>query len=41
MGQLTEVLNKQIANWTVLYVKLHNSRVKIKKGAVNHQSLSS
>lgn len=21
---LTEVLNKQIANWTVLYVKLHN-----------------
>ncbi|MDQ0189403.1 DNA starvation/stationary phase protection protein [Alicyclobacillus cycloheptanicus] len=22
--QLTEVLNRQIANWTVLYVKLHN-----------------
>lgn len=23
-NQLTEVLNKQIANWSVLYIKLHN-----------------
>lgn len=23
-GNLTDVLNKQIANWSVLYVKLHN-----------------
>lgn len=24
MKQVTDVLNRQIANWTVLYVKLHN-----------------
>jgi starvation-inducible DNA-binding protein len=24
MNQLTDVLNKQIANWSVLYIKLHN-----------------
>lgn len=23
-NQLTDMINKQIANWTVLYVKLHN-----------------
>lgn len=32
MGQLTEVLNKQIANWTVLYVKLHNYHWYVKGG---------
>lgn len=32
MGQLTDVLNKQIANWSVLYVKLHNYHWYVKGG---------
>ncbi|WP_230474301.1 Dps family protein [Calidifontibacillus erzurumensis] len=32
MAQLTDVLNKQIANWTVLYVKLHNYHWYVKGG---------
>ncbi|WP_017755872.1 Dps family protein [Calidifontibacillus oryziterrae] len=32
MAQLTDVLNKQIANWSVLYVKLHNYHWYVKGG---------
>ncbi|HEY2420731.1 MAG TPA: ferritin-like domain-containing protein, partial [Neobacillus sp.] len=31
-NQLVSVLNKQIANWTVLYVKLHNYHWYVKGG---------
>ena len=31
-NQLVEILNKQIANWSVLYVKLHNYHWYVKGG---------
>jgi starvation-inducible DNA-binding protein len=32
MAAISEVLNKQIANWTVLYVKIHNYHWYVKGG---------